>query len=144
MARTTTYTVAARPATANLHGSPSLPTALRSTDEPLPASYTHCGGHPWRELVDTRGMAGTLLLETYPEFGSAATRAPAPATRADEWHSQVFTRRPVTRRGDTRTFECTETRPPSLRAAKPAAGRRARFPSPGRSSPYVPERRQSP
>ena len=56
-----------------------------------------CGVPPWRELVKTRGIVGTPLLEIHTQFIKAATygeddrRSPH---HVEEWRAKVFTPAP--------------------------------------------------
>ena len=71
-----------------------------------------CGVPPWRELVKTRGIIGTPLLEIQTRFLRPATYGQSLAidTSIIEWGSKVFTHRHVVRRGDEILCEGTEKR----------------------------------
>ena len=71
-----------------------------------------CGVPPWRELVKTRGIVGTPLLEISTRFVTAATYAEelTIATRVEEWRAKVFVQHHRVTRGDTLICEGRETR----------------------------------
>ena len=58
--------------------------------------FVKCGIPPWRELVKTRGIIGTPLLEIH--------------TSVQEWRDKVFVHKHVVMRGDTVLCEGTEVR----------------------------------
>ena len=74
--------------------------------------FMQCGVPPWRELVKTRGIIGTPLLEIQTRFLRPATYGQSLAidTSIIEWGSKVFTHRHVVRRGDEILCEGTEKR----------------------------------
>jgi len=67
---------------------------------------------PWRELVKTRGIVGTPLLEISTRFVTAATYAEelTIATHVAEWRAKVFIQHHRVTRGDTLICEGRETR----------------------------------
>ena len=75
--------------------------------------FMQCGVPPWRELVKTRGIVGTPLLEIATRFVTAATYAEELeiSTHVEEWRAKVFS---AAASGDARrrTLICegTETR----------------------------------
>ena len=71
-----------------------------------------CGVPPWRELVKTRGIVGTPLLEISTRFVTAATYAEelSIATHVEEWRAKVFVQHHRVTRGETLICEGRETR----------------------------------
>ena len=55
--------------------------------------FMQCGLPPWRELVKTRGIVGTPLLEIHTKFMKAATYGDelVIAIHIDEWRAKTFT-----------------------------------------------------
>ncbi len=74
--------------------------------------FVQCGVPPWRELVKTRGMIGTPLLEIHTRFLKPATYGERLQvyTRVEEWREKVFIQHHVVRRGDDVLCEGRETR----------------------------------
>ncbi len=74
--------------------------------------FMQCGVAPWRELVKTRGIIGTPLLEIQTRFMKPATYGQRLQvhTSVIEWSSKVFTHRHIVRRGDDILCEGTEKR----------------------------------
>ncbi len=74
--------------------------------------FMRCGVPPWRELILTRGIIGTPLLEIQTRFMKPATYGQRlhVHTSVIEWSSKVFTHRHVVRRGDDILCEGTEKR----------------------------------
>jgi 4-hydroxybenzoyl-CoA thioesterase len=74
--------------------------------------FMQCGVAPWRELVKTRGIIGTPLLEIHTRFLRPATYGQRIEvhTSVIEWSAKVFTHRHVIRRGDDILCEGTEKR----------------------------------
>ena len=71
-------------------------------DESSLSFFMQCGVPPWRELVKTRGIVGTPLLEIATRFVTAATYAETLdiETHVEEWRAKVFVQRHRVRRGD--------------------------------------------
>jgi 4-hydroxybenzoyl-CoA thioesterase len=71
-----------------------------------------CGIPPWRELVKTRGIIGTPLLEIHTRFVKSATYGEdlEVHTCVEEWHHKTFRQRHTIRRGDDLICEGTELR----------------------------------
>jgi 4-hydroxybenzoyl-CoA thioesterase len=71
-----------------------------------------CGIPPWRELVKTRGIIGTPLLEIHTRFLKPATYGEQIEvhTTVEEWAVKTFRHRHVVRRGDTVLCDGTEVR----------------------------------
>ncbi|MEK8050240.1 thioesterase family protein [Ideonella sp. DXS22W] len=76
------------------------------------AFFMACGVPPWRELVKTRGIIGTPLLEIHTRFLKPATYGETIEihTSVEEWGRKTFRHRHLVRRGDDLLCEGTETR----------------------------------
>ncbi|MDT7835771.1 acyl-CoA thioesterase [Aquabacterium sp. OR-4] len=76
------------------------------------AFFMACGVPPWRELVKTRGIIGTPLLEIHTRFMKPATYGETIEihTSVEEWGRKTFRHRHLVRRGDELLCEGTETR----------------------------------
>jgi 4-hydroxybenzoyl-CoA thioesterase len=74
--------------------------------------FMRCGVPPWRELVKTRGIIGTPLLEINTRFLRPATYGQTIDihTSVIEWGPKVFTHRHIVKRGDDILCEGTEKR----------------------------------
>ncbi len=74
--------------------------------------FLRCGVPPWRELIQTRGIIGTPLLEIHTRFLRPATYGQTIEidTSVIEWGAKVFTHRHVVRRGKDILCEGTEKR----------------------------------
>jgi 4-hydroxybenzoyl-CoA thioesterase len=81
-------------------------------DQSSLAFFMACGIPPWRELVKTRGIIGTPLLEIHTRFLKPATYGEQIQvhTTVEEWAVKTFRQRHVVRRGDTVLCEGTEVR----------------------------------
>ena len=91
--RTTTYTVRIEFGDCDPAGIVFFPNFSRWMDAASLAFFVQCGVPPWRELVKTRGIVGTPLLEIHTQFKKAATYGETLviATRVAEWHNKTFT-----------------------------------------------------
>ncbi len=89
-----------------------FPNFSRWMDEASLAFFMACGVPPWRELVKTRGIIGTPLLEIHTTFKRPATYGETIEvhTRVEEWSAKTFRHRHVVKRGDTLLCEGTEVR----------------------------------
>jgi 4-hydroxybenzoyl-CoA thioesterase len=74
--------------------------------------FMQCGVPPWRELVKTRGIIGTPLLEIHTRFLKPATYGQTLQvhTSVIEWSTKVFTHKHVIQRGADILCEGTEKR----------------------------------
>ncbi|MEO8542790.1 MAG: thioesterase family protein [Burkholderiaceae bacterium] len=74
--------------------------------------FSQCGVLPWRELIKTRGIIGTPLLETHTRFMRPATYGERLQihTSVQEWRAKVFIHHHVVKRGETVLCEGQETR----------------------------------
>jgi 4-hydroxybenzoyl-CoA thioesterase len=89
-----------------------FPNFSRWMDESSLAFFMACGVPPWRELVKTRGIVGTPLLEIHTKFYKPATYGETLAihTTVEDWQAKVFRHRHLVKRGDTVLSEGTEIR----------------------------------
>ena len=89
-----------------------FPNFSRWMDEASLAFFMACGVPPWRELVKTRGIIGTPLLEIHTKFMRPATYGETihVHTTVEEWSAKTFRHRHVVKRGDTVLCEGTEVR----------------------------------
>jgi 4-hydroxybenzoyl-CoA thioesterase len=74
--------------------------------------FVQCGVPPWRELVKTRGIVGTPLLEIHTRFVKAVTYGEriSIATHVEEWREKAFIQLHRVTRGDELICEGRETR----------------------------------
>lgn len=89
-----------------------FPNFSRWMDAASLAFFIAQGVLPWRELVKTRGIIGTPILELHVRYLKAATYGESIEvhTRIDAWAARTFQHRHVVRRGDDVLCEATETR----------------------------------
>jgi len=89
-----------------------FPNFNRWMDEASLAFFMSCGVPPWRELVKTRGIVGTPLLEIHTRFLKTATYGQTIEvhTSVEHWAAKTFRHRHVVRRGDEVLCEGTEVR----------------------------------
>jgi 4-hydroxybenzoyl-CoA thioesterase len=89
-----------------------FPNFSRWMDQASLAFFMACGIPPWRELVKTRGIIGTPLLEIHTRFVSPATYGEhlTVTTTVEHWAAKTLTQRHVIRRGETLICEGTEVR----------------------------------
>jgi 4-hydroxybenzoyl-CoA thioesterase len=78
-----------------------------------------CGVPPWRELVKTRGIIGTPLLEIHTQFLKTATYGETLQvhTTVEDWSAKTFRHRHRVRRGEVLVCEGTEVRAFCMRDA---------------------------
>jgi 4-hydroxybenzoyl-CoA thioesterase len=93
MPRTTTYRVRVEFGDCDPAGIVFFPNFSRWMDAASLAFFTQSGLPPWRELVKTRGIVGTPLLEIHTRFVKAATYGEELmiATHVEEWRAKTFT-----------------------------------------------------
>jgi 4-hydroxybenzoyl-CoA thioesterase len=74
--------------------------------------FVQCGVPPWRELVKTRGIIGTPLLEIHSKFMRTATYGEhlQVHTSIEEWRQKVVIQKHLVMRGETLLCEGLETR----------------------------------
>lgn len=89
-----------------------FPNFLKWMDQSSLAFFMACGVPPWRELVKTRGIVGTPLLEINTKFSRPATYGEQIQvyTTVESWAAKTFTHRHQVRRGDELLCEGTEVR----------------------------------
>ena len=89
-----------------------FPNFSRWMDEASLEFFMACGVPPWRELVKTRGIVGTPLLEIHTKFMRPATYGETIEvhTTIEEWAAKTFRHRHVVKRGETVLCEGTEVR----------------------------------
>ncbi len=89
-----------------------FPNFLRWMDEASLAFFMAQGIPPWRELVKTRGIVGTPLLEIHTKFMKTATYGERIEVRTtvESWAAKTFTQRHVVMRGEVLLCEGTEVR----------------------------------
>ena len=90
--KTTTYRVTVQFGDCDPAGIVFYPNFQRWMDAASLSFFMQCGVPPWRELVKTRGIVGTPLLEIATRFVTAATYAEELSipTRVEEWRAKVF------------------------------------------------------
>jgi len=110
MARTTLHSVDIHFGDCDPAGIVFFPNFSRWMDAASLAFFMECGVPPWRELVKTRGIVGTPLLEINTKFHKAATYGETItiSTWVEEWRAKVFIQmHRVTRaKGDTVDLIC--------------------------------------
>jgi 4-hydroxybenzoyl-CoA thioesterase len=69
-----------------------FPNFLRWMDTASLSFFMQCGVPPWRELMKTRGIVGTPLLEINTKFHKAATYGETLTitTHVEEWRNKVI------------------------------------------------------
>ena len=112
MSKTHIYTVNVQFGDCDPAGIVFFPNFSRWMDEASLAFFLACGVPPWRELVKTRGIIGTPLLEINTRFKRPATYGETIEvhTTVEEWSAKTFRHRHVVKRGDTLLCEGTEVR----------------------------------
>ncbi len=110
--RTTHYSVDVQFGDCDPAGIVFFPNFSRWMDAASLAFFMQCGLPPWRELVKTRGIVGTPLLEINTRFIKAVTYGETIdiATWVDEWRAKVFVQMHRVTRGDTLICEGREVR----------------------------------
>ena len=92
MPRTTQYKVDIHFGDCDPAGIVFFPNFSRWMDAASLAFFMECGLPPWRELVKTRRIVGTPLLEINTKFHKAATYGETItiSTWVEEWRAKVF------------------------------------------------------
>ena len=92
MARSTTHTVNVSFGDCDPAGIVFFPNFLRWMDTASLSFFMQCGVPPWRELVKTRGIVGTPLLEINTRFFKSATYGETLTitTHVEEWRAKVI------------------------------------------------------
>ena len=112
MARTTLFHVDVHFGDCDPAGIVFFPNFSRWMDSASLAFFMACGVPPWRELVKTRGIVGTPLLEINTKFIKAVTYGEriTIATHIEEWRAKVFVQMHRVTRGDDLICEGREIR----------------------------------
>jgi 4-hydroxybenzoyl-CoA thioesterase len=112
MARTTTFSVDVHFGDCDPAGIVFFPNFSRWMDAASLAFFMQCGVPPWRELVKTRGIVGTPLLEINTRFVKSVTYGETITitTHVEEWRDKVFIQVHRVTRGDVLICEGRETR----------------------------------
>ena len=112
MAKTTLHTVDVHFGDCDPAGIVFFPNFSRWMDAASLKFFMECGVPPWRELVKTRGIVGTPLLEINTKFIKAVTYGETItiATWIDEWRDKVFVQMHRVTRGDDLICEGREVR----------------------------------
>ena len=112
MSKTHVYTVHVQFGDCDPAGIVFFPNFSRWMDEASLAFFMACGVPPWRELVKTRGIIGTPLLEIHTKFMRPATYGETihVHTTVENWAAKTFRHRHTVKRGDTVLCEGTEVR----------------------------------
>ena len=89
-----------------------FPNFSRWMDAASLSFFMQCGVPPWRELVKTRGIVGTPLLEINTRFIQAATYGETLeiATHIEAWRNKAFIQQHRVTRGDLLICEGREVR----------------------------------
>jgi 4-hydroxybenzoyl-CoA thioesterase len=92
MPRTTTFNVTVQFGDCDPAGIVFFPNFSRWMDAASLSFFMQCGLPPWRELVKTRGIVGTPLLEINTKFVKTVTYGETIviATHVEEWRAKVF------------------------------------------------------
>ena len=112
MSKVTTMTVEVRFGDCDPAGIVFFPRYHRWMDAASLHFFMECGVPPWRELVKTRGIVGTPLLEINTKFIKAVTYGETItiATWIEEWRDKVFVQMHRVTRGDDLICEGREVR----------------------------------
>jgi 4-hydroxybenzoyl-CoA thioesterase len=112
MPRTTTYSVNVHFGDCDPAGIVFFPNFSRWMDAASLNFFMQCGVPPWRELVKTRGIVGTPLLEIHTRFIKSVTYGETitVTTHIEEWRDKVFVQVHRVTRSDVLICEGRETR----------------------------------
>ncbi len=112
MPRTTVHTVEVHFGDCDPAGIVFFPNFSRWMDAASLAFFMQSGVPPWRELVKSRGIVGTPLLEIHTKFLKSVTYGEtiAISTHVEEWREKVFVQVHRVMRGDELVCEGRETR----------------------------------
>lgn len=112
MSRTTTFRVDVQFGDCDPAGIVFFPNFSRWMDAASLAFFMQCGLPPWRELVKTRGIVGTPLLEINTRFVRPVTYGETIAidTWVEEWRAKVFVQQHRVTRGGELICEGREVR----------------------------------
>jgi len=112
MPRTTFHTVTVQFGDCDPAGIVFFPNFSRWMDAASLSFFVQCGVPPWRELVKTRGIVGTPLLEINTKFIKSVTYGETITitTHVEEWREKVFVQLHRVTRGDELICEGREVR----------------------------------
>ena len=112
MPRSTTYSVPVQFGDCDPAGIVFFPNFSRWMDAASLSFFMQCGIPPWRELVKTRGIVGTPLLEIHTRFIKSVTYGETITitTHVEEWREKVFIQVHRVTRGEVLICEGRETR----------------------------------
>jgi 4-hydroxybenzoyl-CoA thioesterase len=112
MARTTTHRVDVQFGDCDPAGIVFFPNFSKWMDASSLDFFMQCGVPPWRELVRTRGIIGTPLLEINTKFLKAATYGETLVieTSVEEWRHKAFVQHHRVTRGEDVICEGREVR----------------------------------
>ncbi len=112
MSKTTVYDIRVQFGDCDPAGIVFFPNFSKWMDAASLHFFMECGVPPWRELVKTRGIVGTPLLEINTRFRQPATYGETLHihTSIVEWRAKVFMQKHVVMRGDVLLCEGLETR----------------------------------
>jgi 4-hydroxybenzoyl-CoA thioesterase len=112
MPKTTLFTVDVQFGDCDPAGIVFFPNFSRWMDAASLAFFMQCGLPPWRELVKTRCIVGTPLLEINTKFIKAVTYGETItiATHVEEWRDKVFVQMHRVTRGNELICEGREVR----------------------------------
>jgi 4-hydroxybenzoyl-CoA thioesterase len=129
MAKTTIHSVAVQFGDCDPAGIVFFPNFSRWMDAASLAFFMECGLPPWRELVKTRGIVGTPLLEINTRFIKSVTYGETITitTWVEEWRAKAFIQHHRVMRGsdlicegrETRVFVCRDADNPDRLRAMP-------------------------
>lgn len=110
--RRTFHTVAVQFGDCDPAGIVFFPNFSRWMDAASLSFFMQCGVPPWRELVKSRGIVGTPLLEIHTRFIKPVTYGETitVASWIEEWRAKVFVQLHRVTRGDDLICEGRETR----------------------------------
>ncbi len=112
MSKTTVYEIKVQFGDCDPAGIVFFPNFSKWMDASSLHFFMECGVPPWRELLKTRGIVGTPLLEINTKFRQPATYGETLHihTTIVEWRAKVFIQKHVVMRGDVILCEGVETR----------------------------------
>ena len=112
MSRTTLHTVDVQFGDCDPAGIVFFPNFSRWMDAASLSFFMQCGVPPWRELVKTRGIVGTPLLEINTKFLKTVTYGERIVihTQVQEWRGKVFIQTYHVMRGEELICEGREVR----------------------------------
>ena len=112
MSKTTVYEVKVQFGDCDPAGIVFFPNYSKWMDASSLHFFMECGLPPWRELIKSRGIVGTPLLEINTKFRQPSTYGETLQVHTSivEWRAKVFIQKHVVMRGDALICEGLETR----------------------------------